>query len=119
MGFRPTYLVVLSSSCQLYSGTGTALFDWIRYARDAFDFSMLIDVGDARNFRLAREFCARQDVRLIPSPPLPALMAQRGYEHYASTYINSIYLDRGALETLKSRFQGPYPPRGVTGGASP
>lgn len=71
MAYRPSYLVVLSSSCQLYSGTGTALFDWMRYAREAFDFSLLIDVGDARNFGIARRFCEREGVRLYPSPPLP------------------------------------------------
>jgi glycosyltransferase involved in cell wall biosynthesis len=67
---RPTYLIVLSSTSQLYSGIGTTLFDWIRYAQHAFEFTMLIDVGDARNFEIARRFCRRHRIRLLPSPPL-------------------------------------------------
>lgn len=35
---------------------------------------------------------------------LRSLLDERGYEHYASTYINSVFLDRGVLEKLKSRF---------------
>ena len=72
-GLPPSYLIVLSSSCQLYSGTGTALFDWIRYARDAFEFTILIDVYDAHNFGIAQRFSAENNVCLLPSAPLPQI----------------------------------------------
>jgi glycosyltransferase involved in cell wall biosynthesis len=66
---RPTVLVVVSSSCQLYSGTGKALFDWIRHAGRALDFSILIDTGIRRNFEIAATFCREENLRLYPSPP--------------------------------------------------
>jgi glycosyltransferase involved in cell wall biosynthesis len=66
---RPNALVAVSSSCQLYSGTGTALFDWLRYARDAIDFSLLIDTGEPVNFGLAARFCDEAGIALIPSEP--------------------------------------------------
>ena len=63
------YLIVLTSSNQLYSGTGTALFEWIRFARSAFDFSIVIDTENVENFKIAREFCKNHGIRLIPSGP--------------------------------------------------
>ena len=35
---------------------------------------------------------------------LASVLSERGYEYYASTYINSIWLDRPVLERLKTRF---------------
>ena len=69
MSVRPSALVVTSSSCQLYSGTGTVLFDWMRNARDAIDFSLMIDTGEAINFHLAAQFCREMDIPLLPSEP--------------------------------------------------
>jgi glycosyltransferase involved in cell wall biosynthesis len=63
--------VVVSSTCQLYSGTGTALFDWIRHAREALDFAVLIDVGVRRNYDIIRAFCRDQRIALLPSAPMP------------------------------------------------
>lgn len=67
----PSVLVAVSSSCQLYSGTGTALFDWIRFSRHALSFSLLIDVLHQRNFEIAKRFCDDLGIRLFPSPPNP------------------------------------------------
>jgi glycosyltransferase involved in cell wall biosynthesis len=64
---RPTTLVVVSSSCQLYSGTGKALFDWIREAKATIDFSLLIDDGDSQNFNIAATFCKEVGIRFYPS----------------------------------------------------
>ncbi|MBZ0266916.1 hypothetical protein K8I85_02070, partial [bacterium] len=62
---------MLNSTCQLYSGTGTALFDWMRLAREHLDFTVLIDAGVTRNFGIARRFCREQGIPLIPSAPQP------------------------------------------------
>ena len=64
---RASALVVVSSSCQLYSGTGTALFDWMRHAGEALDFSLLIDTGTLQNFEAAARFCHETGVSLLPS----------------------------------------------------
>lgn len=53
----------------MYSGTGTALFDWIKVANTALDFSMLVDTGTPENFERAARFCCDHDVRLYPSRP--------------------------------------------------
>jgi glycosyltransferase involved in cell wall biosynthesis len=66
---RPSALVVTSSSCQLYSGTGTVLFDWMRTARNVIDFSMMIDTGEEISFGLAARFCRELDIPLLPSEP--------------------------------------------------
>lgn len=66
---RTSLLFVVSSSCQLYSGTGTALFDWIGYARDHIDVSLLIDSADRGNFEIAERFCRAHGIRLHPSEP--------------------------------------------------
>ncbi len=70
---RAQALVVVSSSCQLYSGTGTALFDWMRYAAAELDFSLLVDTGLTRNFQVAARFCSETGVALYPSEgePIP------------------------------------------------
>lgn len=53
----PTYLIVIPSSCQMYSGTGKALFDWIRFAKHDFQFSIFIDIENELNFNVTRNFC--------------------------------------------------------------
>ena len=60
----PSYLIVLASSCQMYSGTGRAVFDWIRFAKRDFRFSILMDIEVDLNFRIVREFCERHGVPL-------------------------------------------------------
>jgi glycosyltransferase involved in cell wall biosynthesis len=62
---RPGYLCVVASSNQLYSGTGTALFEWILYAKDFFRFGLLMDNVVARNVEVAREFCVKNGVEFI------------------------------------------------------
>ena len=64
---RASVLVVVSSSCQLYSGTGTALFDWMRYAAAELDFSLLVDTSTPLNFQIAARFCRETGVALLPS----------------------------------------------------
>jgi glycosyltransferase involved in cell wall biosynthesis len=69
---RPTpYLVVLTSSNQLYSGTGTALFEWIRYAKTRFAFAICIDNLFPLNYCLARDFCQEEGIAFLPSGPSP------------------------------------------------
>lgn len=67
----PSYLLVVASSCQMYSGTGTAIFDWISYAKERFRFHVLMDVENDANFRLTQQFCAEQDVAFTASRGLP------------------------------------------------
>ena len=63
----PRILVVLSSTNQLYSGTGTALFDWIRVARGAIAFTVAIDTKEPRNAAIAARFCQSLGLRFIPA----------------------------------------------------
>lgn len=65
------YLFVVPSSCQMYSGTGTAVFDWIRYARDRFDFSILMDGAVRTNVQVTRDFCELNGVTFIQGRPSP------------------------------------------------
>ncbi|HEX9243997.1 MAG TPA: glycosyltransferase family 4 protein [Anaeromyxobacter sp.] len=67
---RPSYLMAVASSCQMYSGTGTVIFDWIRFARDSFRFAMFMDVENELNFRIVSEFCRHHGVPLYSSPGL-------------------------------------------------
>ncbi|MFX1684455.1 glycosyltransferase [Paraburkholderia sp. A2RI-6] len=64
------YLVVLASSCQLYSGTGVALFEWIRFAKGYFEFSICIDNLTPLNYKIARDFCLAEGLRFFPCGPL-------------------------------------------------
>lgn len=66
----PSYLIVVASSCQMYSGTGTAIFDWIRFAKKDFHFAILIDVENETNFRITSDFCQEVGVKLYPSSGL-------------------------------------------------
>ena len=62
---RPSALVVVSSSCQLYSGTGTVLFDWMRHASSTLEFSLLIDTAGRRSFNTAARFCRETGMTLV------------------------------------------------------
>ncbi len=62
---RPSALAVVSSSCQLYSGIGTVLFDWMRHASPALDFSLMVDTASPRSFNVAARFCRETGVALI------------------------------------------------------
>jgi glycosyltransferase involved in cell wall biosynthesis len=55
----------------MYSGAGTGLFDWIRVCRDAIDFTLLMDVQEAKNFNIAARAARELGVKLIPSAPKP------------------------------------------------
>ena len=72
---RPRCLVVITSTNQLYSGTGTALFDWIRFARDRIEFVLMIDTFVPRNAIVAAQFCKKYGVRFVPSQPNPIVGA--------------------------------------------
>lgn len=64
---RPSYLFVLSSTNQMLSGTGKAIFDWIKFAKSEFSFAILIDALVPENFNAARTFCDEESVRLYVS----------------------------------------------------
>jgi glycosyltransferase involved in cell wall biosynthesis len=66
---KPKYLFIVASSCQMYSGTGTAIFDWIRHSRDDFEFSFLIDDSIAVNVAVTASFCAKHKIPLYFSAP--------------------------------------------------
>lgn len=59
---KRSYLFVVASSCQMYSGTGTAIFDWIRFARNEFEFHILMDDSVESNWTITRDFCASNGI---------------------------------------------------------
>ena len=63
----PSYLLVIASSCQMYSGTGTAIFDWVRYAKNRFRFHIIMDVENDANFTMVQQFCAEHGVSFTPA----------------------------------------------------
>lgn len=67
----PTYLFVIPSTCQMYSGTGTAIFDWVSFAQQHFNFIVMMDVSDSVNYAITKQFCNRNGIRLIASAPRP------------------------------------------------
>ena len=67
---KPTYLYVLSSSCQMYSGTGRVTFDWLHYARRDFDFSVIIDSQYPINVSVTNDVCRKLDIPMYLSAPL-------------------------------------------------
>lgn len=69
-GSKPRYLMAVPSSSQMYSGTGTAIFDWIRHCRSEFDFAFVMDSCVRVNFAVTAAFCAQQKVQLYTSGPL-------------------------------------------------
>jgi glycosyltransferase involved in cell wall biosynthesis len=62
--------MAVPSSCQMYSGTGTAIFDWVAHCRSDFDFAFLMDSSVRVNFAVTAAFCERQEVPLYTSSPL-------------------------------------------------
>jgi len=66
---KPGYLFVIASSNQLFSGTGTAIFEWIRYAKSSYSFCIAIDNANAKNFRICREFCIQEKIPMLVSGP--------------------------------------------------
>jgi FkbM family methyltransferase len=61
---RPRVLLALSSANQLYSGTGRVIFETLGRLTSELRPEIAIDEQDARNVRLAREFCAAHDLPL-------------------------------------------------------
>jgi glycosyltransferase involved in cell wall biosynthesis len=53
----------------MYSGTGTAIYDWIKYSRHKYKFTMLMDNMHEVNFSHASDFCRKNGVEFITSPP--------------------------------------------------
>jgi glycosyltransferase involved in cell wall biosynthesis len=66
----PRYLFAVASTCQMYSGIGTAIFDWIRHCRDGFEFSFLMDNTIPVSAALTAAFCAEHKIPLHISAPL-------------------------------------------------
>jgi len=54
----------------MYSGTGTAIFDWIRHCRDDFEFSFLMDNSATVNVAVTVAFCTKQKIPLHISSSL-------------------------------------------------
>lgn len=65
-------LLVLTSSNQMFSGTGTYVFDWLRLARSDVAFTVVMDTVDVRNALLAAEFCAAENIRFVPLASNPS-----------------------------------------------
>ena len=53
----------------MYSGTGTAIFDWIKYAQGYFNFSVIMDTENKKNYELTRNFCNQYSLHFFPSRP--------------------------------------------------
>ena len=51
----------------MYSGTGTAIFDWISFAKDRYEFTMLMDIYDTQNFLIAADFCRANGIEIVSS----------------------------------------------------
>jgi glycosyltransferase involved in cell wall biosynthesis len=70
---RMRLLCVVSSSNQLYSGIGRALFELSRRLTDRVEFTFAIDDGIARNVELLADFCSKHGITLHvgPSRALP------------------------------------------------
>ena len=64
-----TYLFIIPSSVQMYSGTGRVIKDWIRNTREIFDFYILMDVGNVENYRITKQICESYGVKLITGIP--------------------------------------------------
>jgi glycosyltransferase involved in cell wall biosynthesis len=55
----------------MYSGTGRAVFDWIRCAHRELDFTVLMDTEHEHNFSVTRAFCEEMGIPLLSSASLP------------------------------------------------
>lgn len=81
MNSKPTYLFVIPSTVQMYSGTGTVVFDWIKFAKSTFEFSIAMDTQIINNFMITSDFCKKEDINFFPSlatnvPGTPDLQIQ-------------------------------------------
>lgn len=65
-----SYLFIVPSSCQMYSGTGTAIFDWARFAKSHFNFTFLMDDENKGSVDITEAFCAEHGMEFIKSKPL-------------------------------------------------
>ena len=72
VGRRKKGLLVLTSSNQMFSGTGTYVFDWLRLAGSTIEFSVVMDTADSRNAVLTAEFCRAEGIHFIPMAPNPS-----------------------------------------------
>src|SRR5205823_5619508 len=75
-------LSVLSSSNQMYSGIGRAVFELTARLRERADFEIAIDDLDTRNLGLVREFGRGQG---IPVHVGPALTSPRSLDSASAT----------------------------------
>lgn len=66
---KPSLLLVLSSSNQLYSGTGRVIFETLGLLVDRFAIEVSIDEIDPRNVGLARAFCSAHGLPLHLGAP--------------------------------------------------
>lgn len=67
---RPRMLLVLSSSNQLYSGTGRVVFETLGRLLEELDIEVTIDAEDVRNVEVARAFCERHGLALHVGEPV-------------------------------------------------
>ncbi|MDX6718195.1 MAG: hypothetical protein QOJ63_449 [Solirubrobacteraceae bacterium] len=67
-GPRPRVLLVLSSSNQLYSGTGRVIFETLGRLAGELALEVAIDDADPRNVGLATAFCSAHGLRLHLGP---------------------------------------------------
>lgn len=63
------YLIAVPSSCQMYSGTGRIIMDWIQYALNDINFSLMMDSHIIDNYIIAKEFCEKHNIQFIESQP--------------------------------------------------
>lgn len=64
-----SYLYIIPSSVQMYSGTGIVIKDWIRNTKEIFDFYILMDVGNVENYRITKQICEEYNIKLITGIP--------------------------------------------------
>lgn len=59
---KKKYLIVISSACQMNSGIGRIVFDWIDFAKEYFEISLLIDTYYIKNTIYTVEKCKQSKV---------------------------------------------------------
>lgn len=57
-------LSVISSSCQMYSGIGRALFETVKHLRGQVEYEFTMDDGEPKNVRILSEFCTANGLPL-------------------------------------------------------
>lgn len=63
------YVTTVSSSNQMYSGTGRVVFDWLRYSSSHFDHTIIIDNKWIRNTDFVRQKCCEYGFNFIVTDP--------------------------------------------------